>query len=83
MSLINIIASFECDLCGVQFKITVDPAVEASDGSSAYDLAEDAVKGSVDYEQIGDDILLGICSVQHGKHLCDACTTEGYKNDEP
>ena len=73
MSVIAVIAKIECDECGVHFSVEVDPACGPVRRWSVWDYAQDAVRGSVGYEnkiRSGD----GLSSVQAGKMLCGTCT---------
>lgn len=62
MTLRSIAARFECDGCGRNIADTIiDPALEIN-GGTLFDAAE---------LQLRDDLHT---SVQHGLHLCGACT---------
>ena len=60
----GITAQFLCDGCGRPFNIQIDPATESYDQNfpAVFDLVEDVLAGDP------------FKSVQHGRHLCDACT---------
>lgn len=83
MSLKFIRAGFSCDKCGSPFSVSIDPAYPAPEGWSAFDIAEDAARGSVGYQGKLVDGFLGASSVSDGEHLCGACTkTEDSKPEE-
>lgn len=81
MKLIEVRATFECDGCGRQFSVEVDPAASAPQGWDMMNVAIDAVRGSVGYKsRIGS----GPSSVQNDKCLCGDCTRkEDTKTPEP
>lgn len=69
MSIVVIKAFFDCDGCGKQFGVEMDPARKAwLPEQPISDLAEDAVRGGSALD--GDS-----CSVQADLHLCPKCTT--------
>lgn len=69
MSIVVIKAYFDCDGCGKQFGVEMDPARKAWLPDQAIgDLAEDAVRG-------GETLAGDSCSVQAEMHLCPDCTT--------
>jgi hypothetical protein len=69
MAIVTIKAYFDCDGCGKQFGVEMDPAREAwRAGLAIGDLAEDAVRG-------GQTLAGDSCSVQADMHLCPDCTT--------
>jgi hypothetical protein len=69
--LLNIKAKFKCDECGNEFIVTIDPACEPPAGWTVFEVAEDAVRGGVTYEdERGGDVS----SVQNELHLCSQCT---------
>lgn len=69
MSIVVIKAFFDCDGCGKQFGVEMDPACKAwLPEQPIGDLAEDAVRGGSTLD--GDS-----CSVQADLHLCTKCTT--------
>lgn len=69
--IISIIVQVSCDRCGQCFQVNVD---EASTGTSAYNIAKDAIRGSLDYHDT--DGKTGASSIQDGQQLCDVCTRE-------
>jgi hypothetical protein len=73
MSVIRIRAHIKCDECGAQFSVGMDPSYEPPAKWSLWDVAEDAVRGSVQYEDKLWQYGL-VSSVQDGKMLCKACT---------
>ena len=60
MSLQSIIAKFQCDVCGNEFKVVMDPA-EPAKGCLA-DMADEEVRSMFDL------------SIQRDMHLCSPCT---------
>jgi hypothetical protein len=75
MCLIEVRANFLCDGCGRPFNIRIEPPYVPPEGWSVFDVAEDAVRGSIDY--VGpknEDGTRGSSSVQDGRHLCGLCT---------
>jgi hypothetical protein len=78
VSIALIRATFDCDGCGKQFRVDVDPARRAWKRRQAMmELAEDAVRGG--YTSDGET-----CSVQADMHLCEACTdvADGIRPDD-
>lgn len=67
MSISVIRASIECDACGSQFRVDVDPATKTA-GADIFFYAEDAIRGGSTSD--GDS-----CSVQADLQLCSSCTT--------
>jgi hypothetical protein len=68
MSIAVIRATFNCDGCGKQFRVDVDPARRAWERRQAvFDIAEDAIRGGTAADG-------GFCSVQAEMHLCGECT---------
>lgn len=80
MSLIHIRAHFNCDECGSQFSVGLAADYEPPDGWCLFECAEDAVRGSCDYE---DKLQRGgvASSVQDEKHLCSKCTERADEED--
>jgi hypothetical protein len=75
MSLIHIRAHFDCDECGKQFSVGIAADYEPPAGWCVFDVAVDAVRGSVDYDEKG--YVGGLSSsVQNDKHLCRTCTVK-------
>lgn len=66
MSIVVIRATFECDGCGTQFRVDMDPAKMRPKGWSLMDEAVDYVRGGA-----GSDG--GMPMVVHDMHLCHAC----------
>jgi len=81
MSVIKIRAFIECDECGAQFSVALDPADPTPDGWTLWELAEDAVRGSVNYEDKTWHSGLS-SSVQNDKMLCKDCTAKEDAKDE-
>jgi len=69
MSVATIRATIDCDGCGKQFKVEMDPARRMSEVvPTVDDAAHDAVAGGIVVD------MPGSCSVQDDKELCPACT---------
>lgn len=81
MSVIKIRAYIECDECGAQFSVGMDPTDKPNKDWSLWDMAEDAVRGSVEYEDKLWQYGL-VSSVQNGKMLCKDCTTKADGESE-
>jgi hypothetical protein len=81
MSLNFIRAHFNCDECGTQFSVSMDPALKPPSAWSLFDCAVDAVRGTIDYEEHRNRDILGLSSVQDDKHLCAACTSKADAED--
>jgi hypothetical protein len=68
MSIAAIKAYFDCDGCGTQFGVELDPASKAWErGQSLDSMAEDAIRG-------GSTLAGDSCSLQADLHLCPKCT---------
>lgn len=69
MSIVTIKAYFDCDACGQQFGVEMDPARKAWMRRQSLDsMAEDAIRG-------GSTLDGYSCSVQAELHLCGKCTS--------
>jgi hypothetical protein len=66
VSIVCIRATFECDGCGTQFKVEMDPATMRPKGWSLAEEAEDYLRGG-----IGADG--GMPAMVHDMHLCHDC----------
>lgn len=66
MSLVCVRATFECDGCGTQFKVDMDPAKMRPKGWTLMEEAEDYARGGCGAEG-------GMPAVIHDMHLCHAC----------
>ena len=77
MSIRYIHVHANCDECGLPFRVELELAYTTPHGWTVYDLAVDAIRGSLEYH---DSVILGSgsSSVQGDKHLCHMCT---YKAD--
>jgi hypothetical protein len=85
VSIICVRATFECDGCGGQFRIEMDPASMRPKGWSLTEEAEDFLRG-----MCGADG--GMPAMVHDMHLCDDCAgvaascgpddQEGYSSKE-
>lgn len=83
MPLIDFRATFRCDNCNARFSVEVDSAGDIPAGWSGYDVAENAVMGSVGYEGPRQpNGTLGCSSVQDGRCLCGPCTSEADAEEE-
>jgi len=71
----SIKATFNCDCCGKDFTVRVDPAYVPPVNWSLYDIAEDSIRGGNGYEGPGDKGYWG--SVEGDKQLCAECTKKG------
>lgn len=68
MSISVIRATFECDGCGKQFRVDMDPARRAWERrQDVFSIAVDAIRGGTASDG-------GFCSVQAELHLCGECT---------
>lgn len=71
--LIEIRAEFECDGCGRTFSVRIEPESQLYVGS-AYDLAVDAVRGSIAHKGPRTKAGLGASSYVEGDQCyCGAC----------
>lgn len=66
MSIVVIRATFDCDGCGTQFKVEMDPAKMRPKGWALAEEAEDYLRGG-----IGADA--GMPAMVHDMHLCHDC----------
>jgi len=68
MSISVIRATFDCDGCGKQFRVDIDPAIRAWERrQDMMSIAVDAIRGGTTSDG-------GWCSVQADMHLCGPCT---------
>lgn len=74
MPLIGVRAEFHCDDCGSPFSVDMEPSYVPEPGWSVYDIAVDAVRGSIRYTGPFHDGLRGVSSVQGDRCLCGRCT---------
>lgn len=83
MSVIKIRAFIQCDECGAQFSVGMDPFYIPPAKWSLRDVAELSVRGSVNYEDKLWQYGL-VSSVQDGKMLCKDCTekADGKSDDD-
>lgn len=78
MSIAVIRATFDCDGCGKQFRVDIEPSRRAwKRRQDMMSIAEDAIRGGTTSD--GE-----WCSVQADMHLCGKCTevTDGIKPDD-
>lgn len=66
MSIVCVRATFECDGCGTQFKVEMDPASMRPKGWTLMDEAEDCLRGGLGAEG-------GMPGLVHDLHLCHDC----------
>lgn len=66
MSIVCIRATFECDGCGCQFRVEMDPATMRPKGWSLMEEAEDYLRGMCSADG-------GLPAMVHDLHLCDDC----------
>jgi hypothetical protein len=78
--IIDILAKYQCDICGAIFTVELDPAYVPPTIMCMFDIAEDAVRGSLEYRsQKPEDKPYLSCSVNKTKHLCGMCSYEADK----
>lgn len=86
MSLRNLRAHFECDSCGCEFRVEVDPATPSRKDRTFFDIAVDEVRGGLCEVTAAASHMrwanVGMCSVQEGKHLCPSCTRKADEQEE-
>ncbi len=68
--LVEILARFQCDVCGKEFPIEIDPARNPPAGWSIFEVAEDSIRGTA---------LHNGGMVVDGNHLCDQCGRKAEK----
>lgn len=66
MSLVTVRATFECDGCGTQFKVEMDPTSMRPKGWSLFEEAVDFLRGGCGADG-------GMPMVVHDMHLCHVC----------
>lgn len=66
MSLVCVRATFDCDGCGAQFRIEMDPSTMRPKGWSLMEEAEDYLRGMCSADG-------GLPTMVHDMHLCDDC----------
>lgn len=73
----HIEAQFSCDDCGTEFTVKLDPAYippTSPTSWSIFDVAEDAIRAGLTYEDATDDLgKIGSVS-KSGRHYCNRCT---------
>lgn len=74
MALKNIQANMECDGCGVPFSVEIEASSEPPSDWNMFDVAVDAVRGSLGYRDREINGCVFGSSVQNDKHLCRRCT---------
>lgn len=73
MTVRTIKATIECDGCGGQFRVDLDPADSRPPDWTWHDLAEDMVRAGNQAESVKGQPI-GITSVQHDMMMCPSCT---------
>jgi hypothetical protein len=73
-------AAWQCDGCGKDFVVAIDPATKIPEGWDLVEVARDAIRGGEVVTQTGKHTtttsgLLGSSSVQHDMNLCPRCTS--------
>jgi hypothetical protein len=68
MALKSITARYECDTCGKEILVFMDPALEVNGGSLA-DAAE---------HELGEDLMT---DVSNGQHTCQSCTMKADEEE--
>ena len=73
--ILEIKAKFECDDCGTEFFVPLDPVSTCPPGWSMFDMAVDSIRGGLGYEDATDDLPVGSGSVEDDdRHYCNRCT---------
>lgn len=65
-------AHFVCDTCSKAFAVRIDSAVRPRAGWSVFEIAEDAIRAGLDYED-ENPIPGGFGAVDNGNHYCVQC----------
>ena len=69
-------ATFDCDECGTQFIIKLDPAFEPEAGDSLFSIAEDAIrKSNLGTYRDGFDNASGGAVIDE-RHYCQRCVLD-------
>lgn len=75
-------ATFACDRCDQEFSVKVDPAINPPADWAVYDIAVDAIRSLLNYEDssipIGESLLGGSVDA-NGNHYCQRCTDRKRK----
>jgi len=74
VSVLNVKARIQCDGCGTNFIVELDPEKMRPKGWSLSDEAVDAVRGGTYEVPRGGCHVSGQCSVQGELQLCAGCT---------
>lgn len=76
MAVINIKATIECEGCGKQFRIELDPASEPTNHHypSWFDMVRGHLHGGSICEGLKGESIIGFSSVQSDVILCPPCT---------
>ena len=76
----SIRATFQCDSCGREFSVAIDPAYLPPATCTLMDVAVDAVKQGARYEGPRDYDGFGAPTVtSDGDQLCDVCSSKDEK----
>ena len=79
----SIRATFQCDSCGREFSVAIDPAYLPPATWTLMEIAVDAVRQGVRYEGPPDNDGFGAPTVTpDGDQLCDVCSSKGDDDDE-
>lgn len=74
--IIAIKAKFACDQCGEEFSVSIDPASIGAPGWSVFEIAEDAIRGGIGYEDGAPHEPGKVGAVEGNRHLCKECANE-------
>lgn len=75
--IVEIKAKFACDDCGTEFLVRLDPGYDPPDHWTVMDVAEDAVRSGMWYEDATGDYPQGSgCVGDDGRHYCQRCTSK-------
>lgn len=83
MPVIAIRAYIECDACGQSFSVAIDESSTVPTGWCMWDVAQDAVRGGVDYREPSGTPLLAFSAVEQEKMLCFQCAVEDLAAEPP
>lgn len=73
--IVEIEAKFACDDCGTEFIVRLDPGYDPPGDWTVMDVAEDAVRAGLWYEDATGGFPQGSgCVGDDGRHYCQRCT---------
>jgi len=73
--IVSIKATFECDRCGNQFRVTIDPAFTPDVRAFCpMDFAENALRNGYGHEDADGKLTDDVASMDRKKHHCQVCT---------